>query len=382
MARTEPTSRAAAELMAKYEDYKGTVSGRVKDTAEKAKTTTPAELWNDKVAMTFPPLPSNSIGGVKVSKLLKVSSKKLPGPDFDMPMFSQSESWPEDVKQYIPTLDEPDIENYVFSTVPAYWFCYAIRLNKPAFLSGVKGCGKSTMPKRLAAELNWPFLRKQMSKTLDSTEFFGNWTVKDGETKFALGDLPQAAMAGMIMVVDEFSNAPNELHPSLHQVLEKNGRIYLNSSDGTIAEKIIEPTETFRIVATDNTRGQGDTRGHYAGTDVVNSATMDRFRVMIVMNYMTKAAEKQVLMDTVPQCTDLLAGLMIDVATKVRAAYDAGDMSETLSLRPLIEWAEKAVFTKDIMGALEYTMLNKIDSDSERQEIISYVKTVFGSLLD
>jgi cobaltochelatase CobS len=135
-------------------------------------------------------------------------------------------------------------------------------------------------------------------------------------------------------------------------------------------------------MATDNSRGQGDARGHYAGVDVMNSATMDRFRVMIVMDYMSKAQEKKVLKNTVPGMTDLLAKKMIEVAWRVRAGYSAGDLSETLSMRPLIEWAEKAILTRDIMGSLKITMLNKIESESERQEITAYVQSVFGSLLE
>lgn len=369
-------SSSADELLNIYKDYvaKDTSSAKIPSVAK--------TLWEDSFAFAFPPQPANAISSIAVSKLLKCKANKLPGPDFDMPLFDRASSWPSEYLQFIPNLDESDIEHYVYSIEPAYWFCYALRLNKPAFLSGVKGCGKSTLPKRIAAELNWPFLRKQMAKDIDSSEFFGSWEVREGSTHFTPGDLPQAALGGMIFLIDEISNAPNELHPALHQCLEKNGKIYLNSKAGDIKDKIIVPHECFRAVASDNTRGQGDSRGHYAGTDVINSATMDRFRVMIVMNYMTRAKEIEVLKNTVPGCTNLLAEKLIDVAVKVRTAYEANDISETLSMRPLIEWAEKAVFTQDVMGALEMTLLNKIDSDSERKEIISYVQTVFGSLLE
>jgi hypothetical protein len=97
---------------------------------------------------------------------------------------------------------------------------------------------------------------------------------------------------------------------------------------------------------------------------------------------MSKAQEKKVLKNTVPGMTDLLAKKMIEVAWRVRAGYSAGDLSETLSMRPLIEWAEKAILTRDIMGSLKITMLNKIESESERQEITAYVQSVFGSLLE
>jgi len=374
MTISKATPAAAEELMAIYNDYTGKVGTPV--TGVKAAPS----LWDDSMAVTFPAHPSNSTGEIHVSKLLKVKASKLPGPDFTMPIFEAS-SWPVEVLQHIPRLDESDIEHYVYPVDAAYWFCYGIRMNKPVFLSGVKGCGKSTLPKKVAADLNWPFLRKQMAKDMDSSEFFGSWTSKDGSTHFIPGDLPQAAAAGMMFLIDEISNAPNELHPALHQCLEKNGKIYLNSKAGDIHEKIVIPHECFRAIASDNTRGQGDTRGAYAGTDVMNSATMDRFRVMIVMDYMERKQELMVLKNTVPGATDLLCEKVLDVAAKVRASYQAGDLSETLSMRPLIEWIEKCVFTRDVMKSLEVTMLNKIDSDSERSQVISFVQAVFGSLL-
>lgn len=372
MTASKAPTDTAEELMAIYQDYTGKASEVTKKIAP--------SLWDDTFAVTFPALPSNHIGEISVSKLLKVNPKKLPGPDFNLPLFGAS-SWPAECLQYIPEMDESDIEHYVYPIEPAYWFCYALRMNKPAFLSGVKGCGKSTLPKRVAAELRWPFLRKQMAKDMDSSEFFGSWTSKDGSTHFIPGDLPQAASFGMMFLIDEISNAPNELHPALHQCLEKNGKIYLNSKAGDIHEKIVIPHECFRAVASDNTRGQGDTRGAYAGTDVMNSATMDRFRVMIVMDYMDRAQEIKVLKNTCPGATDLLCEKVLDVAAKVRASYAAGDLSETLSMRPLIEWVEKCIFTKDIMKSLEVTMLNKIDSDSERSQVVGFVQAIFGSLL-
>ena len=374
MTASKATPAAAEELMAIYNDYTGKV-GTVSTMTKIAPT-----LWDDTMAITFPAHPSNATGEILVSKLLKVKANKLPGPDFTMPVFEAS-SWPTEIHQHIPRLDESDIEHYVYPIDASYWFCYGIRMNKPVFLSGVKGCGKSTLPKKIAADLNWPFLRKQMAKDMDSSEFFGSWTSKDGSTHFIPGDLPQAASAGMMFLIDEISNAPNELHPALHQCLEKNGKIYLNSKAGDIHEKIVIPHECFRAIASDNTRGQGDTRGAYAGTDVMNSATMDRFRVMVVMDYMDRKQELMVLKNTVPGATDLLCEKVLDVAAKVRASYQAGDLSETLSMRPLIEWIEKAVFTRDVMKSLEVTMLNKIDSDSERSQVISFVQAIFGSLL-
>ena len=297
-----------------------------------------------------------------------------------MPVFN-AEHWDPKARNQIPNATDEDIRHYVAPHDATYWFCYGLRLNKPSFLSGVKGCGKSALPKFVAAKLNWPFLRKQMAKDLDSSEFFGQWVARDGSTTFIPGDLPQAAEYGMILMIDEISNAPPELHPSLHQCLEKGGKIYLNSEAGDIEDKIVQPADTFRVVATDNTRGQGDSRGHYAGTDVMNSATMDRFRVMIHMDYMDKDQEKEVLKNTVPGITDKMASMMLDVAARVRASYAKGDLSETLSMRPLIEWAEKTMWTRDIMKSLDTTFINKIESDSERAAVTSDVQAVFGSKL-
>lgn len=318
---------------------------------------------------------------ILVSDLIGTKPEKLPGPDFKLPVFSE-EDWEAKAVKHIPDSNDEDIRHYVPPVEATYWFCYGLRLNKPSFLSGVKGCGKSALPKFVASQLNWPFLRKQMAKDLDSSEFFGQWVAKDGSTSFIPGDLPQAAEYGMILMIDEISNAPPELHPALHQCLEKGGKIYLNSEAGDIEDKIVIPAETFRMVATDNTRGQGDSRGHYAGTDVMNSATMDRFRVMIVMDYMSKDEERKVLKKTVPGMTSKMATMMLDVAKRVRASYASGDLSETLSMRPMIEWAEKTMFTRDILGSLQATFINKIESDSERNEVTSHVQAVFGSYLN
>jgi len=365
------------ELLQIFEEYDASAAKKLKTDGPKKKS-----LWEEDFEVKWPAMPVNAVGAKRVSDLLECKPNKLPGPDFEMPMFDREQSWPEYVQVHIPSPDEADIEHYVMPIEAAYWVCYALRVNKPFFCSGVKGCGKSTLPKRICALLNWPFIRKQSAKDLDSSEFFGQWKAEEGNTVFVPGDLPQAAVMGAVFLIDEISNLPPELHPALHQVAEKGGRIYLNSQAGDVETKIVELAETFRLGASDNTRGQGDSRGHYSGTDVMNSATMDRFRVMVVMDYMDRKLEKKVLKNTVPGVTDLLADKMLNVAARVRAAYSAGDLSDTLSMRPLIEWAEKAILTHDIMGSLTMTMLNKIESESERKEIESYVQASFGGLLN
>jgi MoxR-like ATPase len=382
---------ATDDLLNLYKDYEDEIEQLSQKRREAAPSVakpddpTTHPLWGELNSLDedyttlWPTQPGNAVGVMLVSKIIGCPVKKLPGPDFEMPVFEQ-DSWSTEVAQHIPDSTDLDIVNYVAPIEATYWFCYGLRLNKPSFLSGVKGCGKSALPKFIAAMLQWPFLRKQMAKDLDSSEFFGQWVADEGSTKFIPGDLPQAAEAGMILLLDEISNAPPELHPALHQALEKGGKIYLNSEAGNIENKIVVPGDTFRVVATDNTRGQGDSRGHYAGTDVMNSATMDRFRVMVMMDYMDKKAEIKVLKNTVPGVNDKLAGLMVDVATRVRASYAAGDLSETLSMRPLIEWAEKTVWTRNILRSLQTTFINKIESASERSEVESHVQAVFGSL--
>lgn len=390
-------SSAKEELERMFDEYadqmaamEGAHKERLVEAAEDAGLIDP--LWGDKDApnpygdVLKPKLPSNRANSMPISELLckmlqrTVTPEELPGFDFEVATYTD-DCWPAAGQALIPDPDGPAIKHYVPVIDRIYWFFYSVTYNKPIYFYGDKGAGKSTLPEYCAAFIRHPLYRHEGKENMTTEDFFGMMTAKDGSTVFSPGCAPQMGKIGSWFLMDEVSNAPSEVHVGLHYMLENGGKIFLAGSDGEVEDLIITPAESFRLFCSDNTNGTGDTSGKYAGTNVLNSAFIDRFMTMLEIKYMDPETELKVLQANFPMMQPKLGKLMIKVANQIREGYRKGELSETLSLRGILEWTAKALLTRDVIESLRITHLNKTDSESEKAEIISYVQANFGSLI-
>jgi cobaltochelatase CobS len=145
--------------------------------------------------------------------------------------------------------------------------------------------------------------------------------------------------------------------------------------------RVIRAHPAFRLFSTTNTIGLGDTTGLYHGTQQINQGQMDRWNIVVTLNYLAASVEAQIVLaksgeydhpdgkKTVDQ--------MVKVAELSRAGFMAGDISTVMSPRTVITWAQNALIFNDIGFAFRVSFLNKCD-EAERSLVAEYYQRVFG----
>lgn len=303
----------------------------------------------------------SSAFGVRVPKNVRDIAVKVYSDD----------AWPERVRMFIP---EP-IEGYIWPTKELSMFLVGLMHNDRVLLHGEAGTGKSSLAEQVCARLRIPFMRVNCREDMESSALFGSITVEDGSIGWVPGPAEELGRCGGVLQVDEISAAPPGINMAMQWMLEDRGKIFLADKPGKPEDKMVSPVDTFRIVATDNTRLQGDTSGGFAGTQVQNSAMLDRFTNVIQMDYPPKKDEEKMLTARTDVPKDL-AKRIVQVAGLIRAAFREGSVNYPLSPRGTLEWARKACQIGDVQLAFHSVYFNKL-IDDDRRVVESLYNRVF-----
>ena len=165
----------------------------------------------------------------------------------------------------------------------------------------------------------------------------------------------------------------------LQRILESDGYFTLIDKN-----KVVKQNEYFRLFATANTIGLGDTTGLYTGTQQINQAQMDRWNIVTTLNYLTLEKEMEVVLAKNKNLNNSKGkekvSNMIKVASLTRKGFIAGDISTVMSPRTVLHWAENSEIFKDIGYAFRVTFLNKCD-EIEKSIIAEYYQRCFGEEL-
>ena len=302
----------------------------------------------------------------------KVSAREVFGVDFDMqvPAFSKP-------SEYVPPIDD----SYLFDDETTQALCAGFAFDRRVMVQGFHGTGKSTHIEQVAARLNWPLVRINLDSHVSRIDLVGKDAIvlKDGKqiTEFREGLLPWALQNPVALVFDEYDAGRPDVMFVIQRVLEAQGRLTLLDQN-----RVITPHSAFRLFATTNTVGLGDTTGLYHGTQQINQGQMDRWSIVTQLNYLTHAEEESIVLAkspsyATPEGRDTLAS-MVRVADMTRNSFMAGDISTVMSPRTVMNWAENArIFDGNIAQAFRMTYLNKCD-DLERPVIAEFYQRAFG----
>jgi len=104
---------------------------------------------------------------------------------------------------------------------------------------------------------------------------------------------------------------------------------------------------------------------------------MDRWNIVVTLNYLPAATEAKVILSKVPDAGDDTVNNMIKVADLTRQGFINGDISTVMSPRTVISWAQNAAIFKNIGFAFRLSFLNKCD-EAERMLVAEYYQRVFG----
>jgi cobaltochelatase CobS len=306
---------------------------------------------------------------------LKVSVRQVFGIETDMevPAYSKSE-------EHVPDLD-PD---YLFNRDVTLAILAGFKHNRRVMVQGYHGTGKSTHIEQVAARLNWPCIRVNLDSHVSRIDLVGKDAIvlKDGKqvTEFREGILPYCLRSNTALVFDEYDAGRPDVMFVIQRVLEVSGKLTLLDQS-----KVIKPHPAFRLFATTNTIGLGDTSGLYHGTQQINQGQMDRWSLVTTLNYLPHDDEVKIILAKVKSFakTDVKrkqVGAMVRVADLTRSAFINGDLSTVMSPRTVITWAENADIFGDIGFAFRLTFLNKCD-ELERPLVAEFYQRAFGEEL-
>ncbi len=255
--------------------------------------------------------------------------------------------------------------------------------NRRVMIQGYHGTGKSTHIEQVAARLNWPCVRVNLDSHISRIDLIGKDAIKlvGGKqiTEFQEGILPWALRNSTAIVFDEYDAGRADVMFVIQRVLETDGKLTLLDQN-----EVITPNPYFRLFATANTVGLGDTTGLYHGTQQINQGQMDRWSMVATLNYLSHDAEAAIVLAKVPQYnTELgrkIVSQMVTVADLTRTAFMNGDLSTVMSPRTVIAWAQNAQIFRDLGYAFRLTFLNKCD-ELERQTVAEFYQRCFDEEL-
>jgi cobaltochelatase CobS len=250
-------------------------------------------------------------------------------------------------------------------------------------IQGYHGTGKSTHIEQVAARLNWPCVRVNLDSHISRIDLIGKDAIKlrDGKqvTEFHEGILPWALRNNVAIVFDEYDAGRADVMFVIQRVLEHDGKLTLLDQN-----EIITPSPYFRLFATANTVGLGDTTGLYHGTQQINQAQMDRWSLVATLNYLSHDAEAAIVLAKSPHYnTDKgrkTISQMVTVADLTRTAFMNGDLSTVMSPRTVLNWAQNAEIFHNVGYAFRLSFLNKCD-ELERQTVAEFYQRCFGEEL-
>jgi cobaltochelatase CobS len=281
--------------------------------------------------------------------------------------------------EHVPDLD-PD---YLFDRDTTLAILAGFAYNRRVMVTGYHGTGKSTHIEQVAARLNWPCIRVNLDSHVSRIDLVGKDAIvlKEGKqiTEFKDGILPWAYQHNVALVFDEYDAGRPDVMFVIQRVLESSGRLTLLDQS-----RVIRPHKAFRLFATANTVGLGDTSGLYHGTQQINQAQMDRWSIVTVLNYLAHDKEVDIVLAKAKHFTGKegreTVNRMVRVADLTRSAFINGELSTVMSPRTVITWAENAAIFGDLGFAFRLTFLNKCD-ELERSLVAEFYQRSFGQEL-
>jgi len=289
--------------------------------------------------------------------------------DFEVKGFSKG-------SDYVPEIDPA----YLFDKDTTQAILAGFSRNRRVMIQGYHGTGKSTHIEQVAARLNWPCIRINLDSHISRIDLIGKdaIVIKNGTqvTEFKEGILPWAVQSPMALVFDEYDAGRADVMFVIQRVLESGGKLTLLDTN-----KVISPHNSFRLFATANTVGLGDTTGLYHGTQQINQGQMDRWNIVSTLNYLSNDQEIKIILSKIKKLNNKdgkdIVKCMVATADLSRSGFINGDISTVMSPRTVLTWAENYLLFNDIEYSFKLSFLNRCD-EMERSILQEYFQRSFG----
>ena len=233
--------------------------------------------------------------------------------------------------------------------------------NRRVYIHGPHGSGKTSHIEQIAARLNWPVLRINLDGQITRADLIGRDMVllRDGRqvTEYVPGLLVWAIQRPICLIFDEYDAGRPDVMFVVQRLLESDGRFTLLDKN-----EVIVPHPYFRLFATGNTAGQGDSTGDYVGTQLINQAQMDRWQVIVELDYPAEQVEVDILESHFKGSDTGLIRDVVKFARLCRESFRHGDLSVLMSLRTSITVIENCSLLGDLSLAVRLSFGNRCDA--------------------
>ena len=312
---------------------------------------------------------NTSLDGLKPD--MKISVKQTFGIDSKMEIDAFAKK-----NEYVPKIDQ----DYKFDRDTTLAILSGFAFNKRVLIQGYHGTGKSTHIEQVAARLNWPCVRVNLDSHISRIDLIGKDAIvlknEKQVTEFKEGILPWSIQNPVALVFDEYDAGRPDVMFVIQRVLESDGSFTLLDK-----KKVLKQHDFFRMFATTNTIGLGDTTGLYHGTQQINQGQMDRWNIVSTLNYLPHEKEFEIILAKNKSLNNKEGkekiNNMIKVADLTRKGFVNGDISTVMSPRTVLHWAENTKIFNDQGYAFRVTFLNKCD-EIEKKIISEYYQRCFG----
>lgn len=305
----------------------------------------------------------------------KVSVRDVFGIDTELkvPAFAERD-------EHVPEVDT----SYRFNPAVTLAILAGFSRDRRVMVQGLHGTGKSTHIEQVAARLNWPCVRVNLDGHVSRLDLVGKdaVVVRDGQqvTEFQEGIVPWSLQRPMALIFDEYDAGRPDVMFVIQRILERDGQFTLMDQN-----RVLKPNPYFRLFATANTVGQGNLNGLYHGAQRLNHAQIDRWNIVVALNYLERKEEVAIVTARVPAYADAagqeMINAMVAVADLTRQGFRVGDLSTLMSPRTVITWAENVEIFRDPGLAFKLSFVNKCD-ESERPIVAEYFQRCFHRELE
>lgn len=239
----------------------------------------------------------------------------------------------------------------------------------PMYVAGLSGNGKTMMIEQACANAGREYVRVQITPETDEDDLIGGFRLIDGETVFAMGPVIKAMQAGAILLIDEIDRGSNKLM-CLQGILE--GKPFMIKKTG----EVIKPAAGFNVIATANTKGQGDESGRFISATIIDDAFLERFTVTLEQPYPSETIEKKIIVNHMEKfgvSDDGFSELLVRWGQAIRKTFLDGGVDDLISTRRLCHIVQTFSIFGDRLKAVELCV-NRFESDTRQAFIDLYTK--------
>lgn len=289
---------------------------------------------------------SKNVEPIPSGKIVRKNAKQLFGVQGATSMLNfDINTWEWDAPNpFVPKLDI----HHQFDVEALSATLFGLENNQNIWISGQTGTGKSTHAMQIAARTGQMLRRVNFDSDMARYDLIGKVDIQEGEngsvTFFNEGIVPRTMQTPSILLLDEADAIRGDINYALQSVLE--GKPLLLTED---AGRIVVPHEFFRIIATANTQGSGDSSGMYsAGVKVQSRASINRYSVFLDIDYLAPRKELALVKKHVPALSKQGEANLYEFISQYRKAYKANTISTPISPRNSITMAKIITFYESI----------------------------------